>query len=50
MRLVTAALVKKYHISFAPGETGERVSRDMNDQFTANPGRLHLIFELREKQ
>lgn len=47
MRLFTARLVKKYHIRFPPNETGESVTSDLRDQFTANPGQLHLMFELR---
>ena len=49
MRLVTARLIKKYHIRFAPGETGHRVTSDLRDQFTSNPGRLRLVFELRDR-
>ncbi len=49
MRLVTSRLVKKYHIRFAPDETGDRVVNEMRDQFTTNPGRLWLVFELRER-
>jgi tryprostatin B 6-hydroxylase len=50
MRLVTARLVSKYHIRFPTGEDGHGVLGDLRDQFTANPGQLHLVFELREKQ
>ncbi len=49
IRFVTARLVKKYHTSYAPEETGERVARDLKDQFTSNPGRLQLVFKLREE-
>ncbi|KAK2745695.1 hypothetical protein FQN57_003592 [Myotisia sp. PD_48] len=48
MRLVTARLVRKYHLRFPEGDDGRRVSRDLKDQFTANPGKLYLIFEARE--
>lgn len=48
MRLFTARIVKKYHIRFPPNETGHSVTSDLRDQFTANPGRLHLMFELRD--
>lgn len=37
IRLVTAALVKKYHIDLAPGETGNRIMEDLRDQFTSYP-------------
>ena len=48
MRLVTAAVLSKYNVKFAPGENnGEAVERDMTDQLTANPGRLVLVFEKR---
>lgn len=47
MRYVTARLVKKYRFHLAPGETGMSVFDDMADQFTANPGKLTLCFELR---
>ncbi|KAE8151233.1 cytochrome P450 [Aspergillus avenaceus] len=48
MMLVTARLLRQYRIRFPPGETGESVWRDWKDQFTSNPGRLKLIFELRK--
>jgi hypothetical protein len=48
MRLITARLVQRYRFSFPPGETGDAVLRDLKDQFTSNPGRLRLVFELRE--
>ncbi|CAI6336558.1 unnamed protein product [Periconia digitata] len=44
IRFATALLVSKYRISFAPGEDGTRVCRDMKDQFTAVPGKLKLVF------
>ena len=47
IRYVTAVLVTKYHISFAPGEDGSRVEKDMKDQFTAAPGKLELRFRKR---
>ena len=50
IRLVTARLIKNYHISLAPGETGNSVVKDMRDQFTSNPGRLLLAFSPREKK
>lgn len=50
MRLVTARLVKRYHISLARGETGNSAVKDLRDQVTSNPGRLLLAFSLREKK
>lgn len=47
MRLVIARLVKRFHIRFAPGEDGQRVMRDLRDQFTSNPGGLTLVFDQR---
>ncbi|KAJ5720411.1 uncharacterized protein N7483_008345 [Penicillium malachiteum] len=48
MRLITARLVRRYRFSVPDGETMESVWRDLKDQFTSNPGRLRLFFELRE--
>ncbi|CEO60507.1 hypothetical protein PMG11_05132 [Penicillium brasilianum] len=48
MRLITARLVQRYRFQLPPGETGEEVLRDLKDHFTSNPGRLRLVFELRE--
>ena len=48
LRFVTALLVSKYDITFAPGEDGTRCWRDMKDQFTAAPGKLELVFTPRE--
>ena len=49
LRFVTALLVSKYDITFAPGEDGIRCWRDMKDQFTAAPGKLELVFIPRER-
>ncbi|KAJ5905858.1 uncharacterized protein N7473_002774 [Penicillium subrubescens] len=48
VRLITARLVQRYRFRIPPGETGDAVLRDLKDQFTSNPGRLRLVFELRE--
>jgi cytochrome P450 len=45
IRFVTALLISKYNIKFAPGEDGTTVWKDMKDQFTAVPGKLELVFE-----
>lgn len=47
LRITTAQLIKKYRFRLAPGETGERVLRDMKDQLAPNPGQLVLLFEKR---
>jgi tryprostatin B 6-hydroxylase len=47
---VTALLVSKYDIEFAPGEDRNRVWKDMKDDFTAVPGRLNLVFKLRKHE
>ncbi|KAI9702665.1 MAG: hypothetical protein M1820_006049 [Bogoriella megaspora] len=49
MRYVIALLVLKYDIGFAPGEDGTRVIADMKDNFTAVPGKLDLVFSLKEE-
>lgn len=49
MRYVISTIVKKYQFRLAPGETGSRVFDDMADQFTANPGKLALNFQLRKE-
>jgi len=48
LRFVTALLVSKYDIAFAPGEAGIRVWKNMKDQFTAAPGKLELVFHARK--
>ena len=45
-----ALLLSRYDVRFAPGEDGLQVERDMKDAFTAEAGRLELVFEAREKQ
>jgi len=47
---LTALLVSKYDIEFAPGDDGTRVIADMKDNFTMNPGRLDLVFKLRKTE
>ncbi|CRG88390.1 hypothetical protein PISL3812_05420 [Talaromyces islandicus] len=44
LRYVTAILVKKYTVRFAPGQSIEKVEAEMRDQFTAAPGDLKLLF------
>lgn len=50
VRSVVALLVSHFDISYAPGEDGTTVWRDLKDQFNAHPGSLHLIFSQREMQ
>lgn len=50
LRFVAALLASKYDVSFAPGEHGKRVVKDMVDQFTASPGQLKLVFQRRKHE
>ena len=45
-----ALLILKYDIEFAPGDDGTRVTRDIEDNFTMNPGQLNLVFRLRDNK
>ncbi|KAL9059751.1 MAG: hypothetical protein Q9162_001052 [Coniocarpon cinnabarinum] len=47
IRLVTATLLKKFRVHFAPGQDVGEVERDMRDQLTAQPGKCRVIFEPR---
>jgi hypothetical protein len=47
IRMVTASLLSRFRICFAPGDNGEAVECDMRDQLTGNPGDLNLVFEPR---
>ncbi|PLB38295.1 cytochrome P450 [Aspergillus candidus] len=48
IRLVTAALVSRYKMQFAPGtEEGVSVEKNMRDQLTAQPGECWIVFERR---
>jgi cytochrome P450 len=47
MRLVTAKLVKRYHVKFSAVHDPEAFVRDMRDQVTMMPGDLFCTFELR---
>ncbi|KAL8895404.1 MAG: hypothetical protein Q9192_003654 [Flavoplaca navasiana] len=49
IRMVIASLLATYHISFAPGDNGKAVERDMKDQLVAVPGDLYLVFERRQQ-
>ena len=47
VRIVTALLLMKYTIRFAPGEDCSAMFRDLKDVFTVSPGKCELIFEQR---
>ena len=49
IRFITALLISKYDVSFAPEGDKMSVWNDMKDQFIAVPGKLELIFTPREK-
>ena len=44
IRYVTALLITKYDVSFALGEDGTTVLKNLKDNFTASPGKLNLVF------
>jgi hypothetical protein len=47
MRIVTAKLIKTYHVEFSPVHDLEKFIRDMRDQVTMMPGDLFCTFKLR---
>ena len=47
LQVVTALLVRTYHIKLVPDEDGSRVEKEMTDRFTVLPGPLRLTFERR---
>lgn len=44
---MTALLVAKFDIRFAPGDDGTNLLKDTRDAFASAPGKLELIFETR---
>lgn len=44
LRTLTAQLIMKYDIAFAPGENGERLLTQTRDHFTLTLGQLDLVF------
>lgn len=50
LRLVLASLVSRYHVSFAPGEDGQKMFQDLTDEFVFAPGKLYLRFTPRVSQ
>lgn len=47
MRLLTARLITKFDVAFAPGEDGSDLLQS-RDYFTATPNPLHLVFKMRK--
>ncbi|KAL8709875.1 MAG: hypothetical protein Q9220_005491 [cf. Caloplaca sp. 1 TL-2023] len=47
VRSIVALLVSEFDVSFAPGEDGVAVWRDLKDQFNSHPGKLQLVFSKR---
>lgn len=51
IRAVTAALLSRYDVAFAPGMgRGEGWEGEMTDQFTVTPGRLEVVFTERDRK
>ncbi|MCJ1441787.1 MAG: hypothetical protein MMC23_002279 [Stictis urceolatum] len=48
VRLCLSLIILRFDVSFAPGEDGVSVWKNMTDSFTANPGSLNLIFKRRK--
>lgn len=45
IRIATAALIWKYDVALAPGETGLDVVKGTKDLFVASPGPLQIVFQ-----
>ena len=50
LRCIVELLITEYDFDFAPNEDGEAVWRDLKDQFTSHPGKLHLVFTQRARK
>ncbi|KAF2679346.1 cytochrome P450 [Lentithecium fluviatile CBS 122367] len=48
LRLIVAVLLTRYNVSLAPGEDGQKLFRDLKDEFVFAPGELHLCFARRD--
>ena len=48
IRLLTAELVTLFDVSFAPGETGQRLLEKSKDHFTLGMAPLDLVFTKRK--
>jgi hypothetical protein len=48
LRLVTATLLKHFDVAFAPGYDPDEMWRDMQDQVTAQPGKVLCVFTPRK--
>ena len=44
LRTLTAQLLLKYDVAFAPGEDGTRILTKTKDHFTVSVGQLDLVF------
>ena len=49
MRILTAMLLTRFDIGFAPGENGEEFFSLFLDHFTSDAGPLRLTFKERQK-
>ena len=47
LRIVTAVLVAKFDVGFAPGDDGTELLEDTRDAFASAPGKLELVFRKR---
>ena len=47
IRMLTAMLLTKFDVGFAPGEDGDKLFSLYHDHFTADPGPLRLTFKER---
>ena len=44
LRTLTAELILKYDVAFAPGEDGSKLLNESIDHFTMTLGKLDLVF------
>ncbi len=47
LRIVTALLVAKFEVGFAPGDDGTELIENTRDAFASAPGKLELVFRAR---
>lgn len=50
LRSVVKVVVSSFEIGFAPGEDKNSVWENLKDQFNAHPGKLHLVFSVRNSK
>jgi cytochrome P450 len=48
IRTLTARILLKFDVGFAPGEDGSRILTQTKDHFTVDPGQLDLVFTPRK--